>query len=187
MHTTTYTVIALLLLIKCHEAKGYVINNRIEKKYCYRAKNGEEEELLDLIPQKNPDIDPNSKSISGTKFGSVLKGLDIIYPPEQLSKRNAISRTDGYWSFIEAGKEPPQHFTYGEFDFMFFAELLDKAYTHYNDYESAPTDSGTVKVNCEKYGWSGKTFLDIGSGKDLRMFSRNSFMTRVVVFLFFHR
>lgn len=164
MHTTKYTVLALLLL-KCNEAKGYVINNRIEKNYFYRAKNGEEEEkLLDLIPQKNPDIDPNSKSISGTKFGSVLKGLDIIYPPEQLSKRNAISRTDGYWSFIEAGKEPPQHFTYGEFDFMFFAELLDKAYTHYNDYESAHTDSGTVEVNCEKYGWSGKTFLDIGSG-----------------------
>jgi hypothetical protein len=103
------------------------LNHRRSKRtlslaHIHGRKDKEVEELL--IPLDNPTIDPITKSISGVTYGSVLAGLDNIYPPNELSKRNAISRTDGYWSFIEAGEKPPQHFTYGEFDFLFFAELL---------------------------------------------------------------
>lgn len=44
-------------------------------------------------------------------------------------------------------------FTYGEFDFFFFAELLDKAHSYCDlDSDGHPKD------------WHGKTFVDIGSG-----------------------
>ena len=82
-----------------------------------------------------------------------MSGLKELYPPHDLSKRNSISRSDGYWSYIEKGEEAPQHFTYGEFDFLFFCELLDRAHHHY-----FKESDGRTK------GWDGKVFLDVGSG-----------------------
>jgi len=102
-----------------------------------------------LIPEESPYADPNRKSLSGVTYSTVLEGLHVIYPPSELEKRNAASRSDGYWPFIQEGKEPPEQLTYGEFDFYFFAELLDKAC------EYCP--GGEIS-------WDGKVFCDIGSG-----------------------
>ena len=78
-----------------------------------------------LLPQENPNLDPNQKSLSGVSYTQVIQGLSKLYPPSALEERNAASRTDGYWPFIQKGHDPPKQFTYGEFDFSFLAELLD--------------------------------------------------------------
>jgi hypothetical protein len=31
-----------------------------------------------------------------------------LYPPFELEKRNAQSRTDGYWKYVSRGEEPPK-------------------------------------------------------------------------------
>jgi len=98
----------------------------------------------------NPDI---VSSVSGVPYSSVLKGLDQLYPRAELDARNALSRKDGYWPFINEGKDPPACFTYGEFDFIFFAELLDKAHGIWKE------QNGDEEID-----WSDKVFIDIGSG-----------------------
>jgi len=105
-----------------------------------------------LNPESNPTIYSNKSSISNVTYTSVLAGLDNLYPPNNLSHRNSKSRTDGYWSYISTGEEPPIHLTYGEFDFVFFAELLDRAENYHNG------------ENESFNGWNGKTFVDVGSG-----------------------
>lgn len=110
-----------------------------------------------LIPEENPNADLQAVSKSGVRYQSVLNGLHKLIPPEELEKRNGISRTDGYWAFIRTGEEPPLGLTYGEFDFYFFAELLDRAWEHY-----APGNPGggeTVEA-----AWKNKVFIDVGSG-----------------------
>lgn len=115
-----------------------------------------------LIPEDNPDIDPNTKSkLSGVVYGDVLNALHELYPPQELSKRNAISRSDGYWKFVAKGVEPPKHYTYGEFDFLFFAEILDKCNEHYINYQK---DHYGINDQEARQGWRDKVFLDIGSG-----------------------
>ena len=108
-----------------------------------------------LVPEENPTADPNRLSLSGVKYLKVLEGLHALYPPKDLGRRNAASRTDGYWPFINKGEDPPAQFTYGEFDFYFFAELLDKAHEYYFQ---GREDSD--KPN----SWDDKVFVDIGSG-----------------------
>lgn len=105
-------------------------------------------------PEENPNADPQRKSISGVRYADVLDGVHFLYPPEKLEDRNAESRSDGYWPFIQNGEDPPQQFTYGEFDFYFFAELLDRACQHY--YEG--------RTDVESSTWDDMEFLDIGSG-----------------------
>lgn len=107
-----------------------------------------------LLPEENPTGDPTKKSKSGVTYANVLDGLHQLYPPSDLAKRNAASRTDGYWPFIQKGQDPPQQLTYGEFDFYFFAELLDRAQELYYCYQG--TD--------ERRSWDDKVFCDIGSG-----------------------
>ncbi|GFH46037.1 hypothetical protein CTEN210_02511 [Chaetoceros tenuissimus] len=115
-----------------------------------------------LIPEDNPDIDPNTKSkLSGVVYGDVLNALHDFYPPQELSQRNAISRSDGYWKFVAKGVEPPKHYTYGEFDFLFFAEILDKCNEHYINYQK---DHYGISDEEARQGWRDKVFLDIGSG-----------------------
>jgi len=104
-------------------------------------------------PQANPTIDEDGKPLSGISHEAVLSGLDRLYPPQDLQMRNAASRTDGYWAFVSQGEEPPMDLTYGEFDFHFFAQVLDRAHYHYYGGEaSAPTT------------WNDKVMMDIGSG-----------------------
>ena len=110
------------------------------------------------------DQDQIKPGFSSDRFGTitdvnhdqVLSGLNKLYPPDDLNSRNSMSRKDGYWSFISTGEEPPIHLTYGEFDFSFFAELLERSNYHYSKYDNSNVDQSS--------GWKDKTFLDIGSG-----------------------
>lgn len=111
-----------------------------------------------LIPEENPNANPETRSISGVRFASVLSGMDKLFSPQDLDRRNALSRTDGYWPYIQKGEDPPQQFTYGEFDFYFFAELLDRAHEIYVDNNN---DNSNDKVQPD---WQDKVFVDIGSG-----------------------
>jgi SAM-dependent methyltransferase len=113
-----------------------------------------------LIPEENPFANPETRSISGVRFASVLSGMDKLFSPQDLDRRNALSRTDGYWPYIQKGEDPPQQFTYGEFDFYFFAQLLDRAHEIY--FGSKNNDnSDNDKVQSD---WQDKVFVDIGSG-----------------------
>jgi SAM-dependent methyltransferase len=112
-----------------------------------------------LVPeqQENPahvNSCPSSRSISGVPYSLVQSGLDLLYPPTELDKRNALSRSDGYWPYIKDGEDPPEELTYGEFEFDFFASLLDRAHELY---------VGDPR-NTAQSDWSGKSFVDIGSG-----------------------
>lgn len=112
-------------------------------------------ERVQQIPEENPMADNTTKStLSGVSYASILKGLDRLYPPTELDARNAQSRKDGYWPFINEGKDPPECFTYGEFDIFFFAELLDEAYDIWKEQNRDDTSQG----------WTDKVFCDIGSG-----------------------
>ncbi len=110
-----------------------------------------------LIESKKNYADSAVASLADVDHKQVLSGLNTLYPPDDLNSRNSKSRTDGYWSFISTGKEPPIHLTYGEFDFEFFADLLDRANYHYTKFDKS-------NKHVESRGWNDKTFLDIGSG-----------------------
>jgi len=100
------------------------------------------------------DADPDTRSLSGVRYGSVLSGIDALYPPSGWQLRNAASRTDGYWPYITKGDEPPRDLVYGEFDLYFFARLLDRAHYHFvGSADDAPPAT-----------WEGKVFVDLGSG-----------------------
>lgn len=58
---------------------------------------------------------------------NLLDSIDVLFPPQALSERMALSRKDGYWPFIQTGEDPPQEFVYGEFDVSFFCSVLDRA------------------------------------------------------------
>mgnify|MGYP005847269593 CR=1 FL=1 len=60
-----------------------------------------------LIPEDNPEADPNIESKAGVRYGTVLSGLNRLFSPEELEKRNAISRSDGYWPYINDEDGPP--------------------------------------------------------------------------------
>jgi len=117
-----------------------------------------------LIPEENPNLDPQRKSLSGVLYSHVLEGLNQLYPPEALDERNAASRTDGYWPFIQQGQDPPKQFTYGEFDFVFLAELLDKAHGYYKKEPNNTNSSSSKEEEANDMAWNDKVFCDIGSG-----------------------
>lgn len=100
------------------------------------------------MPVEDPQANPSQQSAAGVTYSRVLQGIHTLYPPADLQMRNAASRTDGYWTFVQKGEQPPKSLNYGEFDFYFFASLLDRALTHHGSADS----------------WSGKVFCDIGSG-----------------------
>jgi len=110
---------------------------------------------LSEVPAEDPGLTDDAVSLSGIPYASVLQGLDILYPPTDLSSRNAVSRTDGYWPFVKDGNEPPQDLTYGEWDLPFFAQLVDRSYSHFK---------AGFRGNTVGEDWTGATFVDIGSG-----------------------
>lgn len=114
-----------------------------------------------MIPESNPEANPDAISLSGIRYSDVLDGIHRLYPPEDLDSRNAISRTDGYWPYLKDGKDPPKEFTYGEYDLYFFAELLDRAWVHYTNFNGFESDNHNDK---DGKIWNEKVFLDIGSG-----------------------
>jgi hypothetical protein len=117
------------------------------------------DEECPLIPLTNPNFDSNATSLSGVPYARVISGINALYPPHELSNRNARSRTDGYWKYVARGERPPQEFTYGEFDVDFFGMLLDKSWEHYLEGMSDRDEQHSGLTP-----WRNKTFCDIGSG-----------------------
>jgi hypothetical protein len=78
---------------------------------------------------------------------AVFEALESLYDSSLLEERNALSRTDGYWPYVESNRDPPREYTYGEFDLSFFAHLLT-----------------TYCQDC-------KSFRDIGSGTGRLVFA----------------
>lgn len=123
-------------------------------------------------PEENPTANPNVASLSGVRYASVLAGLNELYPPDDLEDRNAASRADGYWPYVNDGRDPPAELTYGEFDFYFFAELLDRALPllarrrrRRGDGTEGDAEEGRVeRGGTAPDGPGGKVFADIGSG-----------------------
>lgn len=115
----------------------------------------DDDEECPLMPEINPNFDPSATSLSDVSISDVIAGIDRLYPPSELESRNAKSRTDGYWKYVEKGESPPQEFTYGEFDVDFFSLLLDRAWELYQVDSDEMSDS---------LPWQNKTFIDIGSG-----------------------
>lgn len=109
-----------------------------------------------IAPEANPNVVADRESLSGVSHKAVLSGLEQLYPPRDLQMRNAASRTDGYWKYISQGEEPPMDLTYGEFDFHFFAQVLDRAHYHYYQGGDHPNNAPTT--------WNDKIMMDIGSG-----------------------
>ena len=124
-----------------------------------------------LIPEPNPHAEPHATSLSNVSYSAVLRGLEALYPPADLMQRNAVSRSDGYWRYVDGGLDPPLEFTYGEFDLHFFASLLDRAWYHWDGAETeaevgggGDSDVDSDDDNGDRRGWEGRTFVDIGSG-----------------------
>jgi hypothetical protein len=112
--------------------------------------------------------DVNSISKNGIKYHDVWEGIELLYPTQELDQRNAVSRTDGYWRYIQNGiMEPPIDLTYGEFDFYFFAQLLDHSlqfyHTNVRNNEQRTSHARTIRKN-DSFNWDSKVFVDIGSG-----------------------
>lgn len=116
--------------------------------------------------ERSPHCAPHADSIAniddfdgitsrGLRTVSVVESLlDHLYPPADASQRNALSRTDGYWPYIQHGEEPPLALTYGEFDVKSLAHILDQVkllqQTH---------DCGNYKCSRDN-----QIFTDLGSG-----------------------
>ena len=112
-------------------------------------------------PQENPSADMTRRSSAGVLFDSVLTGLHILFPPTTLEQRNAASRSDGYWPYIQNGQDPPLQLTYGEFDFTFFGQILETVPNIVNGRQQ----HGTTETSyCNTSAWKDKVFVDIGSG-----------------------
>eukprot|EP00593_Proboscia_inermis_P011333 CAMPEP_0171310036 /NCGR_PEP_ID=MMETSP0816-20121228/20239_1 /TAXON_ID=420281 /ORGANISM="Proboscia inermis, Strain CCAP1064/1" /LENGTH=449 /DNA_ID=CAMNT_0011793957 /DNA_START=211 /DNA_END=1561 /DNA_ORIENTATION=- len=111
-----------------------------------------------LSSSNDPDctVEPQT-SLSGVSYEDVQTELERLYPSEGIDQRNALSRTDGYWKFIQRGEDPPMQFTYGEFDANFLGQLLDRCHAHYYSKKSGCADTKPAD-------WEGKVFADIGSG-----------------------
>ncbi len=118
-----------------------------------------------LQPQSNPYANPDDVSSSGVKYQNVFEGLTILYPPNTLDQRNAMSRTDAYWPYVKKGLAPPKELIYGEFDFYFFAQLLDRAITLSDENLARPFNGHDRNIPEQK------VFCDIGSGTGRLVFA----------------
>ena len=134
-------------------ARAHIRTTAIATEGVVRSASRDDDEECPLMPEINPDFDPSATSLSGVSVSDVIAGVDLLYPPSELESRNARSRTDGYWKYVEKGESPPQEFTYGEFDVEFFSLLLDRAWDLYQAGSDEMSDP-----------WQNKTFIDIGSG-----------------------
>jgi hypothetical protein len=110
-----------------------------------------------LLPEQNPFATPATVSSSGVVLGEVHDRLEQYYPTAQWQQRNAVSRTDGYWPYVQQGRDPPAANTYGEFDFYSFAQLLEVAIQELSTSVEDEEDE-------EKAQAMNITFTDIGSG-----------------------
>ena len=109
--------ITLPCLTKSHKLKSTRLGQLHEQNNDpKRCRNEGEDELI--------SSSSSIKSCASSNIKNVLSGIDTLYPPNYLPRRTSTSRSDGYWAYLEDGKDPPKHFTYGEFDFIFFVKAL---------------------------------------------------------------
>lgn len=146
-------------------------NNRLRHQpRCQLSTEGDEEECRFKQHKQQPTINyptlldsTNVTSLSGVSYADVISGIDALYPPNELSNRNAKSRTDGYWKYVARGERPPQELIYGEFDIDFLGILLERSWGHY--LEGIKGDDNDInRQQSSMTPWSNKTFCDIGSG-----------------------
>ncbi len=166
---------------RCHPAPGVVASGMLPsqrgQRFLHRqplqhdTRKSREEEGCILLPEPNPNFNANSTSLSGVLFSQVISGIDALYPPHELTKRNARSRSDGYWKYVERGEKPPQELTYGEFDIDFFGLLLENSWKYFLEMEMSSTSSDDTvdygkqhQVEKTPQPWENRTFCDIGSG-----------------------
>jgi SAM-dependent methyltransferase len=166
---SSFVLVPTRIVVGCHHHQGqpvvsfFKLQQQKQKQKQKRELQGQVQgQVQALIPQENPALDEAQTSLSGVYYSQVLDGLSQLYPPSSLQERNAASRTDGYWPFIQKGQDPPQQFTYGEFDMVFFAQLLDRVHDYYN-YNNHDHDHDDDHDDDDD-AWKDKVFCDIGSG-----------------------
>lgn len=109
-----------------------------------------------LRPEGNPQNEMNARtSLGGVRYGDVASALDVWFPPDLLENRTALSRKDGYWKYIRSGQDAPLSLTYGEFDCLYFADLLDRSRAYYEP---------TADIEKQSKTWEDRVFVDLGSG-----------------------
>lgn len=59
-----------------------------------------------LAPEENPDLDLGRTSAGGVSYRAVFDRLQQLYPREALDERTASSRSDGYWPYLQTGRDP---------------------------------------------------------------------------------
>lgn len=115
----------------------------------------------------------DSKISSPSSILSYNQVKDIIeyhYPTKLIEERNAMSRTDGYWPFIQKGISiPPKQYTYGEYDFDFFTTILNEIPSLLSNHNSNNTSHDETNMNetnnkTDVSFWNNKVFVDLGSG-----------------------
>lgn len=175
---STKALFAILAVAFVSSTRAFLFSGRFSRhsRYQCHAKHATRqpqtsEKEISLLPEQNPYANNTATSLSGVRYSHVLNGLEAVFPPSELDRRTALSRTDGYFPFLREGKDPPQEFTYGEFDFYFFASLLDAAFDHYQTDPRNQNDSIGAARNTAPQDWTNKTFCDIGSGTGRLVFA----------------
>jgi hypothetical protein len=161
-HPNSGAVLALLQHLHGQRQQG----RRSSSASSTHQQHEEKEKKLLLIPdddvlQQNPYRTPTAVSSSGVVLGPVHDLLEQWYPPEALQERNAVSRSDGYWPYHKQGIDPPPAYTYGEFDFYSFAQLLEVAK---QELLLVSSSSSLIDNHHHDSTKDGITFTDIGSG-----------------------
>jgi Histone methylation protein DOT1 len=102
---------------------------------------------------------PHRRLVATTSAGVDVTRVDQLlhelYPPSKLAGRNALSRTDGYWRYVQQGLAPPASLTYGEFDLYALVQLLEEAI---GILRSEP------RTHKSSSCWHDCVFTDLGSG-----------------------
>jgi len=147
------------------------------------AQNKEEVEEAAWSKPQQPASSSQPEQSSLVLLEELFEALQsVVYPETEWSARNAVSRRDGYWPFLKqvpgsfsaAPLLPPSEYTYGEFDLVFFAQLLQKAAAirrrrqqrRESSDNNKDSDVAAAAVEEEKddNDWQDAVFVDLGSG-----------------------
>ncbi|GMI07400.1 hypothetical protein TrVE_jg13743 [Triparma verrucosa] len=85
--------------------------------------------VIPSIHSINPPCPAYTSTITSLKSLPTKKFdfINNLYPPSDVENRNGISRKDGYWRYVQANREPPLEYTYGEFELGAFMRVVDCA------------------------------------------------------------
>ena len=94
------------------------------------------------------------KSLPTKKFDFI----NNLYPPSDVENRNGISRKDGYWRYVQANREPPLEYTYGEFELGAFMRVVDCALGYLEKKEEVRNKHGRRRFGTGYRRQPSKTF-----------------------------